>query len=255
MMINDISQNIVKFQLVTSSIMRHNNVVNFNESFIDPSIIKLTNSNKKIPGKRKRLSAEARRKQLIDTAITLTAQKSLGQASHTDIAKLADIAVSTVFFYFPTVADLHDAIIDELEELLNLVSVEHLIDDYDSAFPFSIFNKQLELIATDNEINKLNEKFIIIIQWSNFKNVYSLWPGFKEFVEKYQAVIKKIIQKARKDKNYNEDIDSETAAKMFTAIHRLVFTLHIDGENKPVIQEIIKSAHNHLFVQAAKQHR
>jgi len=195
-----------------------------------------------------RLSAESRRQQLTDIAITLTARKGFGQASHSDIAKEAEVAVSTVFFYFPSVNQLHDAIIDEIEELLTLTSIIRLLDNYDTSYPFSVFNHQLELIDSNkNKITNIDEKIIIIIQWNNLAKFYDFWPRFKQLRKKYKSTIGKIINKARKQKIFNETIDRETAIAMFSAIHRLVFTMHFTGEDQQAIEEIIKAAHKHLF--------
>ncbi len=51
---------------------------------------------------RKRLNPDERRKQLLETAIDLFAERGLGEAKHADIAKRAGTSTPTTFVYFPT---------------------------------------------------------------------------------------------------------------------------------------------------------
>jgi len=65
---------------------------------------------------RQRLSPEARREQLINTAMQVFASEGLERAGHGDIAKLAGVSTATVFNYFPTRDDLVDAVLQHIRE-------------------------------------------------------------------------------------------------------------------------------------------
>ncbi|GLQ19802.1 TetR/AcrR family transcriptional regulator [Algimonas porphyrae] len=69
-----------------------------------------------VSGKRRtRLSPEARRAQLLKTAIDVFAEMGIERAGHGDIAKRAGVSTPTVFNYFPTRDALVAAVLDRIE--------------------------------------------------------------------------------------------------------------------------------------------
>src|SRR6185369_60404 len=65
----------------------------------------------------RRLPPTERRTQLLTCALRVFARRGLGEGRHAEIAKEAGVSVPTVFFYFPTRADLVQAVLDEVERL------------------------------------------------------------------------------------------------------------------------------------------
>lgn len=65
--------------------------------------------------RRTRLSPEARRAQLLETAMDVFAEMGLERAGHGDIAKRANVSTATVFNYFPTRTALVDAVLGKIE--------------------------------------------------------------------------------------------------------------------------------------------
>lgn len=63
---------------------------------------------------RKRLSPEERKKQLLEAAIDLFAEKGLGEAKHADIARRVGISTAATFVYFPTREALLSSVVDEI---------------------------------------------------------------------------------------------------------------------------------------------
>lgn len=63
---------------------------------------------------RTRLSPEDRRKQLLEAAIDLFAEKGFGEAKHADIARRVGVSTAATFVYFPTREALLDAVTDEI---------------------------------------------------------------------------------------------------------------------------------------------
>jgi TetR/AcrR family hemagglutinin/protease transcriptional regulator len=66
-------------------------------------------------GSRRRLPPDERRAQLLAVALEVFAREGLGAARHAAIARVAGVAVSTVFLYFPTREALVDAVLSEVE--------------------------------------------------------------------------------------------------------------------------------------------
>lgn len=64
--------------------------------------------------RRKRLSPDERRGQLLQAAIDLFAEKGFGEAKHADIARRVGISTAATFVYFPTREELLNAVVDEV---------------------------------------------------------------------------------------------------------------------------------------------
>lgn len=64
---------------------------------------------------RQRLSPEARRTQLLATAIDVFAEMGIERAGHSDIAKRAGVSTATVFNYFPSRTALVEAVLERIE--------------------------------------------------------------------------------------------------------------------------------------------
>lgn len=69
--------------------------------------------------RRTRLAPEQRTAQLLDSAIKVFARTGLASGVHAQVATEAQVAVSTVFLYFPTRDALVDAVITEIDRYLD----------------------------------------------------------------------------------------------------------------------------------------
>jgi TetR/AcrR family hemagglutinin/protease transcriptional regulator len=69
-------------------------------------------------GRRTRLAPEQRSAQLLDSAIKVFARTGLASGVHAQVATEAQVAVSTVFLYFPNRESLVDAVITEIDRYL-----------------------------------------------------------------------------------------------------------------------------------------
>ncbi len=68
--------------------------------------------------RRRRLSPEERRAQLLDIAMDVFAEMGIERAGHADIAKRANVSTATVFNYFPTRHDLVMAVLGKIETVV-----------------------------------------------------------------------------------------------------------------------------------------
>lgn len=68
--------------------------------------------------RRTRLAPEQRTAQLLDSAIRVFARTGFASGVHAQVATEAEVAVSTVFLYFPTREALVDAVITEIDRYL-----------------------------------------------------------------------------------------------------------------------------------------
>lgn len=71
------------------------------------------------PSKRRRLSPEERRTELLRTAMDVFADMGIARAGHGDIARVSGVSTATVFNYFPTREDLVRDVLIECELLFS----------------------------------------------------------------------------------------------------------------------------------------
>ena len=109
---------------------------------------------------RQRLSPEARKAQLIDTAMTVFATDGLERAGHGDIAKLAGVSTATVFNYFPTREDLVEEVLEEIRGKLRMMftMLGHQKTDKKSAL-------RLLVAAYDHLINTHPDMVKVFMRW------------------------------------------------------------------------------------------
>jgi len=137
--------------------------------------------------KRRRLSPEDRRKQLLLVGIKVFANLGLEGAGHANIAKAANVSTATVFNYFPTRPILTQELIWEIKALLN-IEFNQMTDDWDfeSASPAS---RIYHMAATYNRI--IDEKpdvFKAFLMWSvSFNQELRV-----EFIEFQDDILKRL---------------------------------------------------------------
>lgn len=204
----------------------------------------MSSSSIKSKPKRKRLNAVARRKQLIDLAVSITAQKGLGQARHADIAELAGVAVSTIFFYFPSVEILNNAVIDEVENVVNSVCLREItVNDQESEL-----STLLDLYYnTFKDLIRNNKDFIIIfLEWGSSVNA-AAWPRYLVFRDKHIAFTKETLIKANDKGELKEALDHDAIAIMISSLLRTMFQMSFFADSNAAIKEINQSLRNHIF--------
>lgn len=121
--------------------------------------LKESNVQKTVKPKRSRLTPDARVAQLLETAISLFAQKGLGRVGHGDIAKAANVSTGTVFNYFPTIDGLNAAVMNAVSETTLSIFVDEIAADQSA---FLIYGHRILALVEDNP-NLLK----IFLNWSN----------------------------------------------------------------------------------------
>lgn len=64
--------------------------------------------------KRTRLNPDERRRQLLDAAVELFAERGIGEAKHADIARRVGVSTAATFVYFPTREALLASVVEEI---------------------------------------------------------------------------------------------------------------------------------------------
>lgn len=175
--------------------------------------------------RRTRLSPDARRAQLLACAIEAFAERGLSRAAHADVARLAGVAVSSVFHYFPTREALVDAVLDEVER--------HFLNMSDKALgscedPLAGMAFHAKLFA--DEVNADSDYIKLWLEWSASIRE-DIWPRYIRFYEEQRDHALGAVQKGL-DLGYFDD--TFTAEELATAYvgcgHFMVTLAHIPGK-------------------------
>lgn len=155
------------------------------------------------------LSPEERRRQLLRCAITAFATNGLGRGTHAQVAKLAGVAVPTVFSYFPTREDLVDGVLKEIEGLLlGIVRADMQRDDmttFDKLF--TLLSRYVTAIKEDPDIVK------VFLDWTTSFEA-SLAEKFQLYLEKLMKLLGEIIEQGQRKQEFGADVTPIDAALM-----------------------------------------
>jgi len=194
--------------------------------------------------KRTRLSAEKRRQQLVDYAIALTAKNGLGRARHSDIAESAGVAVSTVFFYFPTVELLNDAVINVVESRINNICLSG-IDTNNISNTFSnLLNSYFEVFGQAIEGNR--DYVSIFLEWGSAINSPH-WQRYLKFRNNHIKYAKEVLKLAEKKGELKANSDIDALAIMISGVLRMMFKFQIYEGAEDATKEVYKSLLNHIL--------
>jgi len=155
------------------------------------------------------LTPEQRHEQLLRCAVSAFAQNGIGRANHAQVAKLAGVAVPTVFTYFPTRESLVDTVLAEIERvLLGIVRTE--TENHD----ITAFQKLLNLLSNYiDSIDEYPDLAKVFLDWTtSFEN--SLANKFRIYLDKLTALLGTIIEEGRNKNEFGPDVNPLDAALM-----------------------------------------
>lgn len=181
---------------------------------------------------RKRLPPAERRAQLLQTALEVVARRGFGRAGHAEIAEAAEVAVSTVFLYFPTRQDLLEAVLEEVGRFyLDLAVRIHaqekpcrdVLWDHRQAFHESV------------EQHPHHAR--IALDWSTAIRE-ELWPQYLEFIEKLVTNHVRTIERGQRDGDVPASVDPETSARMLIGSSQMTAQLKLAGTDPERVDRI-----------------
>lgn len=180
------------------------------------------------PGrKRTRLSTEARREQLLRSAVRMCADVGISRVSHADIANDVKVSVATVFVYFPTRQALIDEILKEVRRYLLeiMLSVSR-----DTPARVTVFGLLWECIKSSRSEPQYMR---VWLEWGSVIRD-DLRPRYLAIQEESTAMIRGILEKGQKDGNVDPRLDIDMAARMLAegsrSVAAMVFS-DLDSEN------------------------
>ncbi len=187
------------------------------------------------PTDRKRLPPEQRRAQLLEHALAVFARRGLGRAGHAEIAREANVAVSTAFLYFPTRDALVGAVLDEVEAFyLGLAERIHarrapareVIAAHGRAFRESI------------ETHPHHAR--VWLDWSTaFRD--EIWPRYLAFNERLVANHERTIRRGQREGQIPSSLDPEASARLLIGSAQMVAQMKLSEFDPAKLERVART--------------
>jgi len=188
--------------------------------------------------RRTRLNAKDRRRQLLRIAISETANKGLGHVRHSDIAEIAGVAVSTVFFYFPTVEILDAEVIDDVNDFITKNSFFSFINESEPRQIHQYIEQYFKHFYA--QMTAHPDYLRIFIYWSGAVN-HSTWKKYLTFRQNQVAELTRVLQRSVRMGELNPEINVDANVKFILANFLMIFRLSYYEDSKEAIEIAIES--------------
>lgn len=148
-------------------------------------------ANKTTPApKRRRLSPEDRKKELLDSAVRVAADIGLGKLVHAEIARANKVAVATVFLYFPDAESLVRAVVDEVGIFYREQCDQHLTGRDASPDDLREYSN-----AFVDSIDTHPQYAAVFLQWAaSVGNEHGIWDMFLEHISYLEKKIARRVK-------------------------------------------------------------
>jgi TetR/AcrR family transcriptional regulator, hemagglutinin/protease regulatory protein len=162
----------------------------------------------------RRLAPAERRAQLLERALRVFARRGLGEGRHAEIAKEAGVSVPTVFFYFPTRADLVQAVLDEVGRFYLEMAVRI------HGRPLPAPRIMLDHATTfANSVDTHPDYARVWLDWSTAVRD-EVWPRYLEFQGQVIHRIEQTIRRGQREGSLAAGVDpGDEAHLMFSSAH------------------------------------
>jgi TetR/AcrR family hemagglutinin/protease transcriptional regulator len=183
-----------------------------------------------------RLPPKERRKQLEKFIIKATANHGISRVTHSQVAKLADVSVSTVHFYFKRRQDLVKSATKQVEGyLLNIFTVNLEQDSAQGA----LADLAAAFLKTGFEQPDLIK---VWLDWSAGIRE-NVWRDYQKLLEELHRRVRNVLSRAKREKILPKDFNTMAAARIYIGTGHTLQLMIFDGASK---QEIVK-AQKHLM--------
>jgi TetR/AcrR family hemagglutinin/protease transcriptional regulator len=141
-------------------------------------------------------------------ALRVFARRGLGAARHAEIAGEAGVAVSTVFVYFPSRAELVSAVLGEVERFL-LQMAERIHATRDPAPAVILAHAR----AFAGSVDAHPDLARVWLDWSTAVRD-DVWPRYLELQEKVVGIFEETIRRGQAEGTISPAVDPEDDARL-----------------------------------------
>lgn len=181
------------------------------------------------PRAARRLPPEARRAQLIETAIRVFAEHGIGHANHSQIALHAGVSLPSVFAYFPTHEDLTLAVLQEVSRFMLQELIEATLRNTGSVQD-SIKNTLLSFAdMIDDPKNRVYAT--VWFDWSTAIREKT-WPLYQEHHAKVLKSFEATILRGKASGEIPPGIQAKDAAWVLVGVGHIIAQMKFSGETR-----------------------
>lgn len=173
-----------------------------------------------------RLPPKERREQLEKHIVTAVAQHGISRATHSHVAKLANVSVSTVHFYFKRREDLVFAAIKQVEEFLIGIFTDHL--DERNSVPNALTDLSAAFVQSAIENPNLTK---VWLDWSAGISE-DVWGDYQNLLENLHARVRKVLARGKREGLLPKDFNTMAATRLYIGTGHTMALMQFDGSSK-----------------------
>jgi len=181
-----------------------------------------------------KLSPEKRREQLLRCALTVFARRGIGSARHAEIAQEAQVAVPTVFTYFPTREILVREVLSEVDQYLSQV-VWSAIGAGNSVFEKLLLVTKAfgDSVITDPDVMKI---------WLNWSTAMrdNTWLLYEDLQTRVIDLFVEVIRDGQTKGEVHVTVDPEIAAYMVVSGGHMIVQMKLVARKSAVIDAFLE---------------
>ena len=172
-----------------------------------------------------RLHPRDRKEQLEKFVVKATAQYGISRVTHSHVAKLAGVSVSTIHYYFHKRQDLVASAIQQVEDYLIEIFTVNLRQD-------SVVDAMTDLAAAFVKEGFGNPELIKVwLDWSAGIN-QSVWRDYQDLLEELHGRVRKVLARGKREKLLPNDFNTMAATRLYIGSGHTLQLMIFDGASK-----------------------
>ena len=172
-----------------------------------------------------RLHPKERQEQLEKFIVTAVAQYGISRVTHSHVAKLAGVSVSTVHYYFHKRQNLVDTAIKQVEDFLIEIFTVNLGQD-------SVVDAMTDLAAAFVKEGFENPELIQVwMDWSAGIN-QNVWRDYQDLLEELHGRVRKVLARGKREKLLPNDFNTMAATRLYIGSGHTLQLMIFDGASK-----------------------
>ena len=172
-----------------------------------------------------RLHPKERQEQLEKFIVRAVAQHGISRVTHSHVAKLAGVSVSTVHYYFHKRQNLVDTAIKQVEDFLIEIFTVNLGQD-------SVVDAMTDLAAAFVKEGFENPELIQVwMDWSAGIN-QNVWRDYQDLLEELHGRVRKVLARGKREKLLPNDFNTMAATRLYIGSGHTLQLMIFDGASK-----------------------
>jgi TetR/AcrR family hemagglutinin/protease transcriptional regulator len=176
-----------------------------------------------------RLSPEARKAQLLETAIRVFAVEGIGHSNHSQIASQAGVSLASVFAYFPTHEDLTRAVLKEVSRFM----LDELVEANQTGSEDALSSIENTLIGFADMIDHPRHCNYAKV-WFDWSTAIreKTWPLYLEHHVKVLKVFETTLRRGKVAGEVPRQVKEKDAAWVLVGVGHMIAHMKFAGESK-----------------------